>query len=48
MSPIIAYIDPGSGSVIFQVLIAGLLSGVYLLRGYIKKFYGKAVSLFKK
>ena len=48
MSSIIAYIDPGSGSVIFQVLIAGLLSGIYLVRGYIRGLFGKVRSLFKK
>lgn len=48
MSLIIAYIDPGSGSVLFQVLIAGLLSGIYLVRGYIRGLFGKVISLFRK
>jgi membrane protein implicated in regulation of membrane protease activity len=29
-----AYIDPGSGSLIWQVLIAGLLSGLMLVKVY--------------
>ena len=29
-----AYIDPGSGSLIWQVLIAGLLSGLVLVKTY--------------
>jgi hypothetical protein len=27
-----AYLDPGSGSLLFQMMIAGLLSGAYVLR----------------
>lgn len=48
MLQILAYIDPGSGSVIFQALIAGLLGGIYLIRGYIKAFFGKMKALFKR
>jgi hypothetical protein len=29
---LLAYLDPGSGSMALQVLIAGLLSGLYFLR----------------
>ncbi len=29
-----AYVDPGTGSYIFQLLLAGLLGALYLLRQY--------------
>lgn len=31
-----AYIDPGTGSFIFQILVAGLLGGVYVVRLHVK------------
>lgn len=34
-SHLLAYIDPGTGSLLFQMLIAGLLSGAYVLRSSI-------------
>jgi hypothetical protein len=38
------YIDPGTGSVLFQIIIAGLLgAGVF-----IKIFWKKIISLFSK
>jgi hypothetical protein len=33
--PILAYLDPGSGSMILQVLIAGTLSSLYFMRSSI-------------
>jgi hypothetical protein len=38
------YIDPGAGSMILQVVIAGLLSSVFL----IKAQWRRIVSLFKR
>jgi hypothetical protein len=29
-----AYIDPGTGSYLFQLMAAGLLAGLYTMRGY--------------
>ena len=29
-----AYVDPGTGSYLFQLAAAGLLAGVYTMRGY--------------
>jgi hypothetical protein len=40
----IAYLDPGSGSVILQVLIASLVGIGFALRGY----WGKIKKLFNK
>jgi len=39
-----AYLDPGSGSFILQLLIASLLGGIFVLKAYWKK----VVSLFRK
>jgi hypothetical protein len=39
-----AYIDPGSGSFIFQVLIGGLLAAGVAL----KTFWGRIASLFSR
>ena len=30
------YLDPGSGSVLFQILIAGLMSGLFCLRSSVQ------------
>jgi hypothetical protein len=38
------YIDPGSGSMLFQILIAGLLGGLFA----IKTFWLKIVTFFQK
>lgn len=39
-----AYIDPGTGSYLFQFVIAGLLGGTYFMRGYIVKIKDKVLS----
>jgi len=39
-----AYLDPGSGSLIFQVLAASLISVVYMA----KRNWSKLTSLFRK
>jgi hypothetical protein len=39
-----AYLDPGAGSFVFQMIIAVVLAGLYLIwtfRGSIKKFFKK-------
>ena len=38
-----AYIDPGSGSFIIQILIASLVGAGFLLRGY----WSKLIDLFR-
>lgn len=35
--PAHAYLDPGSGSYLFQLLIAGLLGSMFFLRGIVKR-----------
>lgn len=39
-----AYLDPGTGSYVFQIVVAGLLGGVYA----IKASWGKITGIFKK
>lgn len=39
-----AYLDPGSGSFILQILIASLVGIGFALRGY----WGKLIGLFRK
>lgn len=39
-----AYVDPGTGSYLFQIFIAGALSSVFFL----KKIFGKIKEFFKK
>jgi hypothetical protein len=41
---ICAYLDPGTGSIIIQVVIAGLFGVIFV----IKLFWGKIKNLFKK
>lgn len=50
-TPAWAYIDPGTGSYLFQLAAAGALSGVYLLRrywGHLKSLLTRTGSLQKK
>lgn len=42
-----AYIDPGTGSYLFQFVIAGLLGGTYFMRGYIVKIKDKLIKSAK-
>jgi hypothetical protein len=39
-----AYLDPGSGSFLIQLLIAALLGGLFLLKAY----WGKITTFFKR
>jgi hypothetical protein len=39
-----AYLDPGTGSFVFQILIASVLTGLYIIKTYWKKIK----FLFKK
>jgi hypothetical protein len=33
-----AYLDPGTGSMVLQVLLAGLLSSLFFLKSWIRQF----------
>ena len=40
----LAYLDPGTGSFVFQMIIAGIVGGLFT----IKTFWRKIISFFKK
>jgi hypothetical protein len=44
----LSYIDPGSGSFIFQLLIAGAVGAIYTLRNSIFNAFLKVKRLFAK
>ena len=41
-----AYLDPGSGSLILQVILAILLGGLFILRSYWKKIKDSVRQMF--
>ncbi len=41
-----AYLDPGSGSLILQVILAVFLGGFFIMRSYWKKIKDGVVNLF--
>ena len=45
---IFAYIDPGTGSILLQYLIAGLIGGAFYFRRFIAKIFKSISNLFKK
>jgi hypothetical protein len=42
-----AYIDPGSGSMLFQILMAGLLGGLYAIKTFWRQITGFFRKLFR-
>jgi hypothetical protein len=38
--PAHAYLDPGTGSFLFQLLVGGILSGLFAIKIYYKKIKG--------
>lgn len=46
LRPNSAYLDPGSGSYVLQLLIAGILGSLFLLRGYIGRIRSFITGLF--
>lgn|GEM_PF-2305918 len=45
---VLAYIDPGSGSLLLQVLIAGLLSGLFYLKSSCTQLRESFTRVFKR
>lgn len=43
-----AYLDPGTGSYIFQIIIGLLLGGLFFVRSFIKSFFLSIIHLFKR
>lgn len=49
--PICAYLDPGTGALIFQMIIAGFLGGLFAMKLFwsnIKNFFKKLFSAKKQ
>jgi hypothetical protein len=44
----LAYLDPGSGSFILQLLIAALVGGGFLIKTYWKKITGFVARIFNR
>ncbi len=40
LPPHLAYIDPGTGSLVLQMIVAGIVGGIAFFRGAIFKFFG--------
>jgi hypothetical protein len=47
MPMIFAYLDPGTGSLMLQILIAGLFSGMFFLKSSLATIRGSLVRLLK-
>lgn len=46
--PAQAYLDPGSGSFIIQILIAGIVSMAFFIRNFWSQITGFITNLFKR
>ncbi len=40
MTTIIAYLDPGAGSILLQAVVAGVLGGVFVIKLFWKRLWG--------
>ncbi len=47
MNILLGYIDPGTGSYIIQVLIAGLLGFLFVIRNFLRTWGGKFLAMMK-
>ena len=43
-----AYIDPGTGSMVIQVVIAGFLAGLFIFKSYLRRLKAFIANLWKK
>jgi hypothetical protein len=43
-----AYLDPGAGSYIFQVLVAAVIGGLFTIKIYWRKIKGFVINCFSK
>jgi len=46
--PAYAYLDPGTGSYLFQIILAGLLAGSYFFRDKLKKVFNFFSKMLKQ
>jgi len=45
---LLAYLDPGSGSLMLQILIAGMFSGLFVMKSYYATVRQSALRLFRR
>ncbi len=45
-APVFAYLDPGTGSFIFQILVGAVVGGVFFLKSYLASIKEKINSMF--
>jgi hypothetical protein len=43
-----AYLDPGTGSMVLQVIVAGLLGAVFTFKSYVRAVISSITGIFKK
>jgi hypothetical protein len=43
-----AYLDPGTGSVVLQVVVAGLLGAIFTFKSYVRAAVSAVSRLFEK
>jgi hypothetical protein len=43
-----AYLDPGTGSMVIQVIVAGLLGAAFTFKSYMRAIFGPLLGLFRK
>jgi hypothetical protein len=43
-----AYLDPGTGSMVLQVIVAGILGAAFTFKTYLRAIFGPLLGLFKK
>lgn len=48
VAPAHAYLDPGTGSYILQMILAGALGGVYIFKGYLGRAFTSVKALLSK
>ncbi len=48
VKPAHAYLDPGTGSYILQMVLAGVLGGLYIFKGYVARVFNFIRSMFTK
>ena len=48
VKPASAYLDPGTGSYIFQIIVASILAGGYFFKDKVKSVIGLISGFFKK
>lgn len=44
----LAYLDPGSGSMFLQLVLAGLFSALFFLKSFFRRLFSSLVGLFRK